>query len=289
MQIDPEDRLTDQEPSQSSSSKTMLIGVAVIIAIAAVVYFYLDQPEEVTQPPPPAPPPIVTPAPAPEQPPALDIPESMPALQVEPNEPEPEPEPTLTLETSDEELRLDLGDAGESDLLDSVLKNNDLVQRSASMIDGMSRGILLGKVLPVAPPKGKFSTVTEQGNEYMDPAGYERYDSYAQSIEALDTDTLASTFHRFRPLLEEAYGTLGYPKEDFDNALIRALDRVLLTPEITEPIELTRKEAIYQYADPELEELTDLQKQLLRMGPDNINKIKRQAAALRAALLDPAR
>ncbi|MEP6390514.1 MAG: DUF3014 domain-containing protein [Halioglobus sp.] len=289
MQIDPEDRLTDQEPSQSSSSKTMLIGVAVIIAIAAVVYFYLDQPEEVTQAPPPAPPPIVTPAPAPEQPPALDIPEPMPAIQVEPNEPEPEPEPTLTLETSDEELRLDLGDAGESDLLDSVLKNNDLVQRSASMIDGMSRGILLGKVLPVAPPKGKFSTVTEQGNEYMDPAGYERYDSYAQSIEALDTDTLASTFHRFRPLLEEAYGTLGYPKEDFDNALIRALDRVLLTPEITEPIELTRKEAIYQYADPELEELTDLQKQLLRMGPDNINKIKRQAAALRAALLDPAR
>ena len=70
--------------------------------------------------------------------------------------------------------------------------------------------------------------------------------------------------------------------------MIRALDRVLLTPEITEPIELKRKEAIYQYADPELEELTDLQKQLLRMGPDNIDKVKRQAAALRAALLDPA-
>ncbi|MEP4485375.1 MAG: DUF3014 domain-containing protein [Halioglobus sp.] len=288
MQIDPEDRLTDQEPSQSSSNTTMLIGVAVIIAIAAVVYFYLDQPEEVTQAPPPAPPPIVTPAPAPEQPPALDIPEPMPAIPVEPNEPEPDPEPALTLEASDEELRRDLSDAGESELLDSVLKNNDLVQRSTSMIDGMSRGILLGKVLPVAPPKGKFSTVTEQGNEYMDPAGYERYDSYAESIEALDTGTLASTFHRFRPLLEEAYSTLGYPKEDFDNALIRALDRVLLTPEITEPIELKRKEAIYQYADPELEELTDLQKQLLRMGPDNIDKIKRQAAALRAALLDPA-
>lgn len=288
MQIDPDDRLTDQEPKNSSSNKTILIGVVVIIAIAAVVYFYQGNPEKVTQAPPPPPPPIVTPAPQPELPPAQDIPEPVQAMPLEPNVPEPEPEPTLTLETSDDELRVELAGAGDSDLLIAVLTNDDLVQRSASMIDGMSRGILLGKVLPVAPPKGKFTTITEQGNEYMDPAGYERYDSYAQSIEALDTDTLASTFHRFRPLLEEAYGTLGYPKEDFDNALIRALDRVLLTPEITEPIELKRKEAIYQYADPELEELTDLQKQLLRMGPDNINKIKRQAAALRAALLDPA-
>jgi len=288
MQIDPDDRLTDQEPRQSSSNKTVLIGVVVIIAIAAVVYFYQDQPEEVTQAPPP--PPIATPAPAPqpEQPPAQDIPEPVQAMPLEPNMPEPEPEPTLTLETSDDELRMELAGAGDSDLLNAVLTNDDLVQRSASMIDGMSKGVLLGKVLPVTPPKGKFTTLVEQGNEYMDPAGYERYDSYAQSIETLDTDTLVSAFHRFRPLLEEAYGTLGYPKEDFDNALIRALDRVLLTPEITEPIELKRKEAIYQYADPELEELTDLQKQLLRMGPDNIDKIKRQAAALRAALLDPA-
>jgi len=288
MQIDPEDRLTDREPSQSSSNKTLLIGVILVIAIAAVVYFYETQPEPVTQAPPPPPPTIVTPEPEPEQAPAQDIPEPVQAMPLEPNLPEPEPAPALTLEASDDELRQDLAEAGDSDLLTAVLTNDDLVQRGTSMIDGMSRGILLGKVLPIAPPKGKFTTVTEQGDEYMDPAGYERYNNYAQSIEALDTETLASTFHRFRPLLEEAYGTLGYPKEDFDNALIRALDSVLLTPEITEPIELEREEAIYQYADPELEELSDLQKQLIRMGPDNTAKIKRQAAALRAALLAPA-
>ena len=216
MQIDPDDRLTDQEPKNSSSNKTVLIGVVVIIAIAAVVYFYQGNPEKVTQAPPPPPPPIVTPAPQPELPPAQDIPEPVQAMPLEPNVPEPEPEPTLTLETSDEELRVELAEAGDSDLLNAVLTNDDLVQRSASMIDGMSRGVLLGKVLPVTPPKGKFTTLSEQGNEYMDPAGYERYDSYAQSIETLDSDTLVSAFHRFRPLLEEAYGTLGYPKEDFE-------------------------------------------------------------------------
>ena len=287
MQIDPEDRLTDQEPKQASSLMTVLIGLVVLIAIAGVVYFYLGQPEKVADAPPVTAPVVVpAPAPEPEQPPAQDIPAPVPAAPLEPNLPEPEPAPTL--ETSDEELKVVLREAGESELMDTVLTNDDLVQRSASMIDGMSRGILLGKVLPVAPPKGKFTTVEEDGTEYMDPTGYARYDNYAESIEALDTETLADTFHRFRPLLEEAYGTLGYPKDDFDNALIRALDRILLTPEISEAIELQRKEAIYQYADPALEELTDLQKQLLRMGPENIDRIKRQAAALRAALLSPA-
>ena len=76
---------------------------------------------------------------------------------------------------------------------------------------------------------------------------------------------------------------LGLPAEDFDNAVIRVLDRILATPEIEDPIALTRRSVMYQYADPQLEQLTPLQKQLLRMGPDNIRRVKEQAAALRAA------
>jgi hypothetical protein len=43
---------------------------------------------------------------------------------------------------------------------------------------------------------------------------------------------------------------------------------------------------MYKYADPQLEELTPMQKQLLRMGPDNIRRIKEQARALREGLLN---
>lgn len=42
---------------------------------------------------------------------------------------------------------------------------------------------------------------------------------------------------------------------------------------------------MYQYADPELEGLSSVQKQLMRMGPDNIRLIKAQAQALRDDLL----
>jgi hypothetical protein len=121
---------------------------------------------------------------------------------------------------------------------------------------------------------------------YMNPVSYQRYDGYAETIASLDTPTLVETFHTLRPLYEEAYGQLGLNPDDFDNALIRALDRVLATPEIEEPIALTRKSVMYKYADPQLEELTPMQKQLLRMGPDNIRRIKEQARALREGLLN---
>jgi hypothetical protein len=42
---------------------------------------------------------------------------------------------------------------------------------------------------------------------------------------------------------------------------------------------------VYVFADPALENLPTVQKQLLRMGPDNISRIKQQARALREGLL----
>ena len=68
--------------------------------------------------------------------------------------------------------------------------------------------------------------------------------------------------------------------------MIRMLDRILATPEIEGLIALTRKSVLYRYADPQLEELVPLQKHLLRMGPENIRRIKLQARALREGLLN---
>ena len=42
---------------------------------------------------------------------------------------------------------------------------------------------------------------------------------------------------------------------------------------------------MYRYADPQLEQLSAVQKQLLRMGPDNIRRIKAQARVIRSGLL----
>ena len=67
---------------------------------------------------------------------------------------------------------------------------------------------------------------------------------------------------------------LGYPAGHFRGTLITAIDQALATPVIEGPIELLQPEANYIYADESLESLNMVQKQLLRMGPENTAKIQ---------------
>ncbi|MBT4521457.1 MAG: DUF3014 domain-containing protein [Halieaceae bacterium] len=285
MQADQEDRQVEHNRPSGPSTGLVIAGVIVVVAAVAFWFFpfanlLLQAPEEPAA--------VVaastpTPRPKPTLPPAPDIPVRTPTP--EPAEPEITAAPALTLQVSDTRLREDLSAAGNSSLLSATLANNNLVERGTALIHAFSNGAMLNKMLPVAQPKGKFAVLAAEGNTAIDPASYSRYDTYAKAIDALDTAIIVSTFHQFRPLLEQAYAELGYRDEDFDNALIRALDVVIATPRIDKPIAVVKSEAIYKYVDPTLEQLSDLQKQLLRMGPQNTARIQRQAQALRSALL----
>jgi hypothetical protein len=191
----------------------------------------------------------------------------------------------LTPEEADALLRQKLADAGARPVLKKLLPDYQPVEVSAALIDGLGRGVILRKFVPAVSHSEKFSVVTQDDGIYMNPTGFLRYDGYADAIAALDIDVLVNAFHLLRPAYEQAYGYLGLDPGDFDNAVIRVLDLVLATPEIGEPIALVPKSVVYLYADPGLESLPAVQKQLLRMGPDNIRRIKQQAQALRAGLL----
>ena len=68
-------------------------------------------------------------------------------------------------------------------------------------------------------------------------------------------------------------------------AALGATTQILATPSLPEGAELMRNEANWVYMDPELESLTALQKQLLRMGPENAELVQQKARELRGALL----
>ena len=287
-ELDDDALLTMQGGEASGGSRfALLLGALVLLLVIGIAYFFTAGKGDSV--PIPQPPPIVEkePAPEPEYAPTPDIPLPQPPAS-EPNSLVGESlpaQPLVTLDISDESVREVLSAAGSSELYTNMLTNSDLIQRSTGVIDGMSRGLVLNKILPLPRPTGKFTTLELDGQSVIDPASYARYDAYAQAAAELDVAQLASAFDSFRPLLEQAYTQLGYKAEDFDNTLIRALDQIAATPELQQTIPLKKKEAVYLYADPALEELAPLQKQLLRMGPDNVALIKAQASALRAALL----
>jgi hypothetical protein len=83
--------------------------------------------------------------------------------------------------------------------------------------------------------------------------------------------------------MQEAYKDLGYPDTDFDTTLIRAIVEMLQVP-VVKDILLEKKVVSYAMVDPELEGLSQAQKHLLRMGPENILRIQSKLRDLAQAL-----
>ena len=300
MRADPEEFLGRDSPRDRFPLIELLIAVALIAGL--VVFWFWSQDKQAAQ----APaqiivdvPPVAAPATAPELPATPDIPQhpqaaatvTIPDAAVTSGEGAavdslaPAMAAPLRAAEGDELLRQQLAAVGGAATFNRLAKSEQPVEVSAAFIDGLGRGIILRTLLPADPPKQAFSVTQEGGTVYMSSASYERYDAFTDAVTALDSGVVLNAFHTLRPLYEQAYEHLGLDPGDFDNAVIRTLDLVLATPEITEPLAVRAKSAVYTYVDPTLENLPAVQKQLLRTGPDNLRRLKQQARLLREGLL----
>lgn len=192
-----------------------------------------------------------------------------------------------TLDASDQLVRDQMLALDHRRALEGWLRSSDLLRRSAAYTDGLSRGVLLSKIFPLSPPKGSFVTHHQDGNIYLNAGNYSRYNKTVDALVNLDISSIANLFHYFRPLLEQAFAEMGYSPRQMDGTILQSLDLILATPVIVEPIVLKHDSVTYTFADPALEKLLPLQKQLIRSGPENTRKIQQQARALKEALLNP--
>jgi hypothetical protein len=137
-------------------------------------------------------------------------------------------------------------------------------------------------------PSGAFSVEQREGGPVIAPASYARYDAIADAVESIDARSIASAYRRLHGALEAAYRALGYPKGSLDRATARALHRIEAAPLPKGEARVELQEGLYVFQDPSLEQLDDVQKHLLRMGPRNERLIQGKARELREALALPA-
>jgi hypothetical protein len=300
MQADPGDRLQEDTRSRHST-QTLVMAIAVLILAGGAYLLAPGDPEE--EPPQAAPPSAAElEAPAPPQPvpdrailDAPDIPqrEAPPAESATDAVPEPvaapAPPPEPTPQEVDTLVRETVAASGIDieDAISGAYSAPWLIDRAVAASDQIARGLVPRRTLNLARPDGEFPVTRDGQRRFVDPAGYRRYDRLVGAITSLPAASLAELFHRFRPQLRGAYGELGYPPEAMDNALVAALDQIISTPVLDEPVELRSKGALYAYVDPALEGASDVQKQLLRSGPENTRQLQRWARTLRATLLKP--
>lgn len=169
------------------------------------------------------------------------------------------------------------------------LTTDDLTSHIASAIDQFSRGLSPARDAKVIAPSGPFSVATRGGQTVIAPASYARYDGLAATAASLDAGAVARAYTTIKPRLAEAYRLLGNREGDLDAAVEAAVISLLEVPVITQPVALVPGRGnLYAYSDPRLEGLRPAQKQLLRMGPENVRAIQAQLRALAQELGIPA-
>lgn len=188
------------------------------------------------------------------------------------------------LAESDGFVRVLLRELTDHPVLPTWLAPPYLVKRLAAAVENVGLGASPVSHLAALAPAGPYRALDRNGLLEPDPSSYRRYDLMAQVFSSLDADTCANVYRRLRPLFQEAYADLGYPDQNFDDALAEAMSVVLSTPIPAQPPALEKMVESYRYVDPELESLTAAQKHFLRMGPGNMRRVKAQLRQIAAAL-----
>lgn len=291
MQANRRDRNHSLDRSNPKGKQTLIIIVAAVILVAGALLLLPGEDEQPAAtvpaaaliPEPPRPDPAQNIINAPDIPDVVPEPEPETMAEAEPT---PAPPPPTT-EEIDAQLReaLTASSSGVDALLAPALAAPFLLDRGVSAIDQVARGNVPLRALNIARPTGKFVVRREGQQRYVDEQSYDRYDTLVASLTTLSPQALADNFQSFRSLLSEAYAALGYPADAVDNATIAALDEILAAPVLRDPIKVESKGALWAYEDPDLESRSDLHKQLMRLGPDNLEILQRWAQDLRNALL----
>ena len=117
----------------------------------------------------------------------------------------------------------------------------------------------------------------------MDAAAHRRFDQIISAFMALDTAQSLALYRTLTPLFQEASSELG-DRRNFDDLLKQAIDRVLTTELPSGPFQLVKPSVMYLYADAGTEDLTAIEKQLIRLGPRNTDRLKGKLREFRARL-----
>ncbi len=260
-------------------NKTIWI-VVIVIAVVGIgfgIYYLVSK-----KPPEP-------PAPTPTR----EVTEEQPA-------PVPAEEPISEEERKLQEELLRLGLDGSDDMVRQLaqglsshpqlsiwLKNEDLLRKFTAAVDNIATRSIPRSHIEFLAPKGDFHIMEKEGLVYIDPGSFNRYNLVADVFASLDAEDCAKLYHQAKPLVQEAYRDLGYPEKDFQETLTKAIVELLNTPVVEGDIQLEKKVITYMMVDPKLEQLSPAQKQLIRMGPENVRKIQAKLREIALALEIP--
>ncbi|MEQ8693163.1 MAG: DUF3014 domain-containing protein [Pseudomonadales bacterium] len=273
-------RRPGQNPGGSNSNTVWIVValVAIVLGVAAWFWYAGQTPEVDTEP--------MSVEPIAEPPPPLTTREEEPEVTREtvvttppPTTVEAPPPALPSLESSDEFVRERFDDWGLPEL---VTQQEDLLPQLSVFIANAADGLVPTRLLKPVAPRGKFKIAERGETVYLDSETYDRYDNYVGMLERVPPTTAASFVRQVEPLLTDGLADVGELRSP-KSLIQQAIQRLNALPTLPDQIELVQNESVYEYADENLETLPEFEKQLLRLGPENLARLKAWANEFAAA------
>jgi hypothetical protein len=259
----------EREDDQSQVFKLALLILVALVAAGAAIYLLKYR----------------KPAPAPEAPKTEEVAQA-PAAQspAAPADLSPLVIPAVALDKSDPVVREFARSVSADVRFGQWVQTGELVRKLVVAVDNVANGLSPKPHVDFFSPEGAFKVVSGAGETYIDESGYARYDPVAEVFVSLDAPAAVRLYKGLKPLIRQAYKDLGYPDTEFDDTLVKAMAELMGTPVVQGRIRLEKKVVSYVMADANLEGLSPVQKQLLRMGPKNVERIQKKIQELAATL-----
>ena len=250
--VDLDKSISDDRGGPSAQRRTplaLLAGIGVLLLLLGAAYIFLRRP------------PLETSAPAAKTAPA---PRAEPAEQIV----------LPPLDETDPIVRQLVERLSSHPTVAAWLTTDGLLLNFVVVTSRIATGESPIRELKTLGPITRFRTRGPDENRSIDPSSYRRYDRHAAAVSALDARGTARLYATLEPRIADAYKRLGPSDVDFDRVLERAIVELLRVPVIEGEIALVPHGTVYMFADPRLQELSAPQKQLLRMGPQNVRAVQ---------------
>jgi Protein of unknown function (DUF3014) len=174
----------------------------------------------------------------------------------------------------------------------STLQVDSFARRMVATVDNLARSHAAPRMWPVNPMPGRFSVDGGADAGLVSAENSARYTPFVTWIESVDTRRAVALYVRAYPLLQQAYEELGYPGRYFNDRLVEVIDHLLKAPSPQAPLQVMLTEVKgpekparpwvrYEFSDPKLEALSSGQKMLVRVGPDNEERLKAKLTEIR--------
>jgi hypothetical protein len=161
------------------------------------------------------------------------------------------------------------------------INTEQYIVRYLTLINDFSQGQRIYKHANFLRVEKAFTPKRNAFGFFMDASDYRRYDQFATAVESLDVQACMALYKKYRPLMQEVFASFGYPHNfHIEDIIQKAGAAILQAPLIDRPLGLTPHGNRFKFADPQLEGLGSVQKQMLRMGPENTKRIQAKVRAL---------